>query len=154
MSGGTSAWEQRARATRGRLQPLEFLVGDFFGDGTDHGEPIRARATGRLLLDGSWLELGEQILDPQGAVVHRDLALYRWDPAEQGLRVLHLMDRAWLAQYPVHLDAAGRAAWTTGVGGPVVILEPCADGWTSSVRLPDEAEPSVRLRYRRIGSEG
>jgi hypothetical protein len=150
MTGGPSGWEARARATREGLAPLHFLVGRFEGEGTDAGRPIRARATGRLLLDGSWLELAEEILAPDGAVDYRDLALYRYDPAEEGLRVLHLMERAWYAQYPVHVDGEGRVCWTTGVGGAEVILAPSAAGWGSRVRLPDDPEPSVVLRYWRV----
>jgi len=154
MSGDPSGWEARARATRERLEPLRFLVGAFDGEGQDDGRPVRARASGRWLLDGSWIELCEEILDPDGRAIHRDVTLYRYDPAEQGLRVLHLMERAWHAQYPVHLDAAGRLCWTTGVGGPAVVLEPTPEGWGSSVRLPDEAVPTVVLRYRRLAGEG
>lgn len=150
MTGGSSGWESRARTTREGLAPLHFLVGQFEGQGSDGGRPIRARAVGRLLLDGSWLELAEEILAPDGAVDYRDLALYRFDPAEEGLRVLHLMERAWFAQYPVHVDREMRLCWTTGVGGAEVILAPSDEGWGSRVRLPDESEPSVILNYLRV----
>ena len=149
MTDDASDWTSRARSTREGIAPLRFLIGDFEGRGTDSGQPIHARASGRLLLDGSWLELRERLLAPDGTPIHEDFALYRFDPVEEGLRVMHFMERAWHAQYPVHLEAPGRVRWTTGVGGPQVTIAATDLGWSSQVRLPDQAEPTVVLAYRR-----
>ncbi len=153
MAGDASDWTARGRTTREGLLPLHFLLGDFEGTGTDAGRPVLARATGRLLLDGSWLELRERLFEPDGTLNHQDFALYRFDPVEDGLRVLHFMGRAWHSQYPIHVEAEGRLRWTTGVGGPMVILSATEAGWTSRVRLPDQDQPSVVLDYRRLGAE-
>ena len=80
-----------AALCRRALEPLHFLLGDWEGQGLDHGEPIRARAHGRLILDGSWLELRELIPGPGEEPVHEDRSLYRYDAALEGLRVLHLV---------------------------------------------------------------
>jgi hypothetical protein len=154
MSEDFSAWQARTRACIDGLLPLGFLVGSFEGRGSDSGQPILAQATGRLLLDGSWLELRERLLSPAGELLYEDFALYRHDPKEGGLRVLHFMERAWHAQYPVHVDAQGALDWTTGVGGPRVRLHPTDAGWNSRVTLPDEQQPTVLLNYSRVGADG
>ncbi len=153
MSGDAMDWTARGRQTREGLAPLHFLVGDFEGRGTDDGQLVHAQASGRLLLDGSWLELRERLLQPDGTPIHADFTLYRFDPVEGGLRVLHFMERAWHSQYPVHLQAPGRIQWTTGVGGPKVTLVATDRGWRGQVQLPDQAEPTVLLEYHRVGSE-
>jgi hypothetical protein len=152
MSDDLSAWHARARVCRDGLHPLAFLVGSFEGRGLDHGEPVLARAEGRLRLDGSWLELHDRLFDPQGQPLYEDFALYRFDPAEGGLRVLHFLERSWHSQYPVHLvdDALH---WTTGVGGPRVVLSPTPTGWRSEVTMPEDTEPSVVLEYRRVNAD-
>lgn len=154
MSDDFSAWQARTRACIDRLQPIGFLVGRFEGHGSDSGQPVVAQAAGRLLLDGSWLELQERLLSPEGELLYEDFALYRYDPSEGGLRVLHFMERAWHTQYPVHIDAEGALNWTTGVGGPRVRLAPTEAGWGSRVTLPDEDQPTVRLDYSRVGADG
>jgi hypothetical protein len=153
MSEELTAWQARDQRCRDALEPLGFLVGRFEGRGLDSGEPVRCEAVGELRLDGSWLELRERLLDPEGDLLYEDFALYRFDPTEDGLRVLHFMGRAWHSQYPVHLEERGALRWTTGVGGPGVRLEATEQGWRSQVTLPDEQEPTVVLEYRRVGAD-
>jgi hypothetical protein len=154
MSEEFSAWQARTDSCRERLRPIGFLLGRFEGRGTDSGQPVLAQATGALLLDGSWLELRERLLSPEGELLYEDFALYRYDPSEEGLRVLHFMERAWHSQYPVHLDELGNLHWTTGVGGPRVLIQPAEAGWSSRVTLPDEEQPTVVLDYLRVGADG
>jgi hypothetical protein len=151
MDDELNAWQARAQRCRDALEPLRFLVGRFEGCGQDSGQPVRCEAVGTLRLDGSWLELRERLLKPDGALLYEDFALYRFDPAEEGLRVLHFMERAWHTQYPVHLDAQGALRWTTGVGGPRVRIAATEQGWESRVTMPEEPEPTVVLEYRRVG---
>ncbi len=153
MSDDLTAWQARTSLCLEGLDPLRFLVGRFEGRGTDSGEPILATAHGRLLLDGSWLELRERLLGPDGDLLYEDFALYRFDPTEEGLRVLHFMERAWHAQYPVHVDADGAAHWTTGPVGPRVRLEATEDGWCSRVTMPGDDAPTTALNYRRVGTD-
>lgn len=153
MTDELTSWHARAHCCREGLLPLAFLVGEFEGRGTDSGQPVLAEASGRLLLDGSWLELKERLLTAGGVLLYEDFALYRFDPSEDGLRVLHFMERAWHTQYPVHVDHEGALHWTTGVGGPRVVLRATEQGWGSQVTLPGEDEPTVVLDYRRVGAD-
>jgi len=153
MTEELNAWQARTRQSLDGITPVGFLVGDFEGQGTDSGQPVLAEATGRLLLDGSWIELRERLLSPEGELLYEDFALYRFDPAEEGLRVMHFMERAWHNQYPVHIDPEGALHWTTGVGGPRVVIRATAEGWGSTVTLPDETPPTVVLDYRRVGAD-
>ena len=153
MTDDLSAWHARARSCRDGLLPLHFLVGRFEGHGADSGQPVRAEATGTLVLDGSWLELRERLLGTEGELLYDDFVLYRYDPAEEGLRVLHFMERAWHSQYPVHLAPDGAIHWTTGVGGPRVHIQASPTGWGSQVTLPDEDTPTVVLEYQRVGAD-
>ncbi len=99
MSEDRTAWDARARASIDGLAPLRFLVGRFEGQGQDHGAPIRAEAEGLLRLDGSWLELRERLREPDGTLLYEDFALYRFDPVDGQLRVMHFSARAWLSRY-------------------------------------------------------
>ncbi len=153
MSEDRTAWDARARASIDGLAPLRFLVGRFEGQGQDHGAPIRAEAEGLLRLDGSWLELRERLREPDGTLLYEDFALYRFDPVDGQLRVMHFSARAWLSRYPARVDTEGALHWTTGVGGPKVVLEPAEGGWRSRVTLPDEKEPAVVLQYRAVESD-
>ncbi len=154
MSDHLTAWQARARLCRDRLAPLRFLVGRFKGHGTDSGQPVHAEAEGLLRLDGSWLELRERLLSPEGELLYEDFALYRYDPVEEGLRVLHFMERSWHSQYPVHVVEQDALHWTTGVGGPRVHIRATTDGWASRVTLPDEDAPTVVLNYQRLDADG
>ena len=140
-------WERRADSARHGLRPLRFLLGQWQGSGVDAGQPIQARASGQLLLDSSWLRLHERLMDAAGEPLHEDFTLYRFDPSEEGLRVLHFMERAWCRQYPARIDAQGALHWTTGPAGPRVVLAPHERGWRSTVQLPGDAQPSVSLSY-------
>ncbi len=149
MTRDTTDWEKRAALTLSRVQVLHFLVGSWQGQGHDSGQAIVARATGRLRLDGSWLELHEQLCDPSGEPLYEDFSLYRYDPAQESLRVLHFMERSWHKEYEVRLEGSS-LYWFTGPFGPRVRLNPTELGWQSTVRLPDDPRPTVELSYRPV----
>lgn len=147
MTRDLTDWEKRAALTLSRMEALHFLVGSWHGQGHDSGQPIMARTTGRLRLDGSWLELHEQLCDPGGDPLYEDFSIYRYDPVQEGLRVLHFMERSWYKEYAVRLEDSS-LRWTTGPFGPLVRLTPTRAGWRSQVRLPDDPQPTVELSYQ------
>jgi hypothetical protein len=135
-------WEERLAATRAGVAPAAMLAGRWIGEGTAHGEPVRARLSVRLLLDGSVVEARERVGD------HEDLCLYRYDVDTAQLRVLHVQPGALFEDHPVE-GVPGGLVWVTGPLTPTV--EWTTDGVTvaCAVTFPGASEPDVRVRYRR-----
>ncbi len=147
--GERDAWVQEpGRQGFLHMECLGFLEGEWVGAGLDHGMSVQSRATGRALLDGSWLELKEQLRRTDGSLVHQDISLYRYDPVELGFRVIHIMSDGYRREYPVVPSMAG-LRWVTGTAGPKVLLQPLASGWRCSITLPGEQEPGLVLTYNR-----
>ena len=137
-------------AARASLDPLDFLLGCWLGEGDEDGAPLTSEAEGRRILGGTWLEVRESVRDAAGRPVHEDATLYRFDPEEGHLRVVHCLPGGWRREWPVLLRE-GRVLWVTGPAGPRVELEPSGGGWCTRVTLPGQTAPSVTLRYRRAG---
>ena len=85
-------WKQRGDKAQAGLAPLLFLVGEWRGTGTCHGRGITAQLVVKTILDGTWIEARETHFDDSGAQEHTDVSLYRFDPDEDHLRVLHLVE--------------------------------------------------------------
>lgn len=131
------------------LEPLLRLVGEWEGQGMDAGGAVRARSTGSLLLDGTYLQLHDRLLDEGGSVYYADVTLYRFDPVEENLRVIHLAGQGHRHEYPVLRSAEG-LRWVTGPEGPRVSLHFHEEGWSSRVVLPGEVEPALEVTYRPV----
>ncbi len=131
----------------GALAALGFLVGRWIGEGEEGGTPLTSEAEGRWILDGTWLQVREILRDGEGRSVHEDLTLYRFDPEEGHVRVVHCLPGGWKREWPVLL-CEGRLHWVLGPAGPHVVLEPGEDGWCSRVVQPGTEAPPVTIRYR------
>ena len=94
-------WDARVRLAQNGLAPALVLVGEWEGVGLAHGEPITASLAVRLVLGATQIEVWEQV----GA--HEDVCFYRFDVATGQLRVLHLMEPALVAEYPVEISSEG-----------------------------------------------
>lgn len=141
-------WEARLAAARERLAPALLLAGEWLGQGHAHGEPVTARLRVRPILDGTALEVWEQV----GA--HEDLCVYRHDADSGQLEVVHMMPGA-LSVHPVELTPDG-LVWITPASQPTVV-------WTnrgtigghevvdSEVVWPGQRIAEVKLTYRRAG---
>lgn len=99
------------------------------------------------------MELIDQVLDEEGNVTWEDRTLYRYDPTEEGIRVIHLLPVGDRKEYPVRLLEPG-IAWVTGPAGPRVELVPSGEGWTSRVTLPGRRAPDIVLQYQPHGARG
>lgn len=144
-------WEERQRLTRSGLDLARFLVGDWEGDGTSHGLPVRGRLSVRAILGETFLEARETSLDAQGAVDHEDLALYHYDVDEGHLSVEHFMAPGWVARHHVEpLPDGPGCIWNSGPFSPRVVLRPVGDGLVVSVWLPGEAAACTIMRYTRV----
>ncbi|MES2639577.1 MAG: hypothetical protein V4850_08825 [Myxococcota bacterium] len=140
-------WEARLAAARDRLAPALLLAGEWVGEGHAHGEPVTGRLRVRPILDGTALEVWEQV----GG--HEDLCVYRYDADNQQLEVVHLMPGA-LAIHPVELTLDG-LVWVTPPSQPTVVWTnrgtvggtPVVD---SEVVWPGQRIAEVKLTYRRV----
>lgn len=143
---GTS-WQQREDESRKQLAALSFLIGDWIGEGSAEGRPIRGTLSAALTLGDTFLEVRETLTQPDGTLDHEDICFYRYDASQQQLRVLQMVQPAWTAERPVVLSEGG-LRWFDGPLGPQVSLRPIATGLLVTVRLPNVTEPVVELHYR------
>lgn len=140
-------WEARLATARDRLAPALLLAGEWVGQGHAHGEPVTARLRVRPILDGTALEVWEQV----GG--YEDLCVYRYDADSKQLEVVHLMPGA-LAVHPVELTLDG-LVWVTPPSQPTVVWTsrgtvggtPVVD---SEVLWPGQRIAEVKLTYRRM----
>ncbi len=140
-------WEERGRLAAAGIRALGFMVGEWSGQGTSHGTPVTGRLVVRPILDGSWLEATETLFDATGRAEHTDLSLYRYDPTDQRLEVVHLMGHATISRHPV--EPVGDALhWITGPMAPRLAILPRPDGFRMEVQFPQEAAPVVTMDYQ------
>ncbi|MDP2312699.1 MAG: hypothetical protein Q8P41_07325 [Pseudomonadota bacterium] len=136
------AWEARLALARERLAPALLLAGEWVGDGQAHGEPITAKLRVRPILDGTALEVWEQVGDD-----HEDLSIYRYDPDSGQLEVIHFMAGS-LNQHPVELTPDG-LVWVTPPSQPAVVWTNRGAFVESEVVWPGQRIAEVKLTYRR-----
>lgn len=136
-------WETRLHRTRAEAGAFSPFLGEWQGAGQAHGEPTAGALRGESLLDGSFVEVRERSPD------HEDRTIYRWEPEDGSLRVLHLMAGATLREYPVERTERG-LVWITPPGEPAVEWQLGADELVCEVTWPGEAEPEVRMVWRRV----
>jgi hypothetical protein len=136
-------WDERVARVRAELAPARFLEGDWAGEGQAHGEPLTATLKVRTILDGSMIEVREQVGE------HEDLSIYRFDVELSQLRVLHLMAGAVVAEHAVELTPTG-LVWVTPPRDPAVewILE--GPTLRCDVVWPGQRVAEVQVRYRRV----
>jgi len=141
---GSPDWERQFEIARAGLGPAAVLVGDWVGVGHAHGEPVTATLQVRPVLDGTQLQVLEQVGE------HQDISFYRFDVATGQLRVVHLMAPALVAEYAVELTGDG-LVWVTAPAAPTVVwtYDPLAGSVTSEVYWPDQRVAEVKLRYTR-----
>ncbi len=142
-------WEERGRRCREALGFLSFLRGSWEGQGQSQGEPVQARFEVRLRMGDTVYQCEERLVSAQGLLLHEDLAVMRYDPQAELVRVTHYAAHAWLSEQLVRPMSEG-AFWYGGPFSPKVeLLARGADGLEVRVLLPEQDEPDTLLRYRR-----
>lgn len=143
-------WELRGRLCRERLHFLRFLVGRWEGEGHSQGEAVRGRLEVASLLQDTLLRCEERLYTLDGALLHEDLALLRYDPESEQVRVLHFTAPAWPSEPLARpLPDGPGALWYGGPFAPRVELRPRGEELEIVVRLPEQVEPDTLMRYRR-----
>jgi len=143
----SASWQQRETESQRKLAALSFLLGEWIGEGSAEGRPVRGHLSAALRLGDTFLEVRETLTAADGTLDHEDICFYRYDSSQQQLRVLQMVQPAWTAERPVLLSDGG-LRWFDGPLGPQVSLRPTETGLLVTVRLPDAPEPVVELRYR------
>lgn len=136
------AWERWARQARRGLEPARALLGRWTGRGRAHGEPVTASLVAREILDGSMVEVWERVGD------HEDLSLYRFDPSQGQLVVLHCSPGAVVAEHLVEATIEG-LAWVTGPDQPAVVLTLRGPTLHGEVVWPGQRVAEVEIHYRK-----
>lgn len=145
-------WDERGTLCSRQLDPVRFLVGAWEGRGESRGEAVRARFVVRDRFEGTFLVLEETLWTLDGALEHEDLAVLRYDPDAEILRVTHYMARAWVSEQLVRpLPEEPGCFWFAGPFAPRVELRPVGpDGLRVTVRLPEEDRLDTAIDYRRV----
>ncbi|NOY28150.1 MAG: hypothetical protein GXP62_19975, partial [Oligoflexia bacterium] len=89
-------WDERGEICRSSLQFLHFLCGSWVGQGHSRGEPVQARFRARLCFEETFLQCEETLRCADGQLSHEDLAMTRYDPDGEVVRVTHFMARGWV----------------------------------------------------------
>jgi len=140
-------WAKRGEMAKLGISALSFLVGEWTGEGTSHGQPVTSTLHVTPQIDGTWLQARETVHAADGSPEHTDLSLYRYDPKEERLEVLHLMDHATMHRHPV--EPVGDALhWITGPGAPRLAIIPQEIGFRMEVQFPTDAAPVVTIDYK------
>jgi len=142
------SWDAQGDRAMAGIEPLRFLIGEWSGAGICHGESVQGKMTVRGLMDGSWLEATETLLNASNESIHTDLTLYRFDVQNETLVALQLFERATLTTSSVELLETG-FRWITGPGAPQLRYWIEESGFRYVVTMPDEAAPAVEMTYRR-----
>ena len=135
------------------LSVLHFLLGNWKGKGQHHGVEIHGQLMIRMLGDGGFVEQRETLLEEE-RIVHEDLAIYRWDPPTQSLRVQHYAPPGLMLDHYVLVDEArGGIRWIAGPGAARIEFWPEGMNLCLAVTLPGESEPSLSMKYVRMCDE-
>lgn len=141
-------WQEQGVKARAALDPLRPLVGEWSGHGHCYERAVRGVFAVTALLDGSWLEAAETLIDDRNVTVHADRSFYRYNMETDGLEVMQLFEHAHRSISPVELTDDG-FRWITGPGAPQLRYCMSPDSVTYSVTLPGENEPAIRMIYTR-----
>lgn len=147
---GVISWEERGRRAQAGLLPVRFLEGSWVGEGETRGEAVTARLEVRRCLSETYLEARETLTTGGGDLEHEDVCFYRYDPDNMVIKVTQHTAFAWTTESLVQPEAWG-ARWYSGPFSPRVEwrLE-AVDRLVEMVFDPEEADPSLVIRYRRL----
>ena len=141
-------WDTQGKQAMAGLEPLHFLLGRWAGVGVCHGDSVRGELEVAGILDGSWIQAREVLVNDDGAEVHADVTFYRFDVEGESLQALQLFEHGHMMVQPVEIMEGG-FRWVTGPGGPQLVFRRDKDIISYAVNLPGEASAAVEMTYKR-----
>ena len=141
-------WDTQGKQAMAGLEPLRFLIGRWAGAGVCHGESVQGELEVTGILDGTWIQARERLVNESGAEVHADVTFYRFDVEAESLQAIQLFEHGHMMLQPVEMTDDG-FRWVTGPGGPQVFFLRHEDSISYSVNLPGEAAAAVEMTYKR-----
>lgn len=142
------SWTIQGRRAEAGLEPVRCLLGDWVGEGQCHGEQVTGRMRGVSVIDGSWLEVEEILSRMDGAVVHTDRSLYRFNAESEALEAIQLFERGSMTTSLVEATDDG-FRWVTGPGAPQLRFSVGVQSLRYTVILPGEDAPAAEMTYKR-----
>ncbi len=142
------SWNKQGQRALAGIAPLSQLVGEWTGVGLCHDVAVNGQMSVTPLLDGSWIQAQEHLVDGAGAVVHTDLCLYRFDGEQDTIVALQLFEHGSQMSCTVEVLADG-FRWITGPGAPQLRFVCTGECFSYSVTLPQEDAPVVQMTYKR-----
>ena len=141
------SWNTQGLRAKAGIEPLRFLLGEWCGVGVCHGVQVTGRLSAAALLDGSWLQVSERLIDESGAEVHEDLSMYRFDVESDSLQAVQLFEHGSMLSSLVELCDDG-FRWITGPGAPQLCFIRRGSELSYTVHLPGEDAPVVQMSYK------
>ena len=130
-----------------KLKPLDWIIGQWHGQGQTQGNPIFGVLHASLRLEKSFLVISEALFDAKEQLIHEDCTWCFWQPTQQHLVAHQFMPIGQTEQRIISVKQTSMR-WWAGPASPVVNLT--LNGETLHVQVigPDQVCWS-ELQYHR-----
>ena len=139
-------WTEQGRRAREEIRSLSFMIGTWVGHGHHYGKKVTGHLDVKAILDGSWIEANETILEESDGSPLTDRTFYRFDSENDALQVMQLFEHAHMSTHTVEITADG-FRWITGPGAPQLHFRKTADGIAYTIQSVEEDAPRVQMSY-------
>ena len=120
-----------------KLKPLEWIIGQWHGQGQAQGNPIYGVLHASLRLENSFLVISEALFDANEQLIHEDCTWCFWQPTQQHLIAQQFMPIGQTEQRIISVKETAMT-WWAGPASPVVNLMLNPQGLLVQVVGPDQ----------------
>ena len=140
------SWTTQGQKAHHGIEPIRFLIGSWTGDGHSQGTPVRGMLEVIPILDGTWIQATETLMDREHNTQTVDVCLYRWHEKAESLQVFQLCEHAHMSTLLVEKTEVG-FRWITGPLAPQLTFEKTKTGIRYRAVLEDETAPITEMNY-------
>ena len=140
------SWVAQGQKAHQGIEPIRFLIGSWRGEGWSQGSPVRGTLEVNAILDGTWIQATETLMDADGQNETVDLCFYRWDERSESLQVFQLYEHAHLSTLLVEKTERG-FRWITGPMAPQLTFEKTDEGIRYHASVEGESDPVTQMNY-------